>query len=185
MPAPLAPPIPVPPLRPALDADGPGLAALIAACFAEYEGCLYVPAEFPELAAPAAHYASRGAELWVMEAGEDVGEDAGQGIIGSVAITPAPTLGACEITKVYLDARWRGGGAGEALIAHATARASALGLPDLVLWTDTRFSRAHRFYEKHGFLRRPVVRYLADASRSWEYRYERRGARALPELPRA
>ncbi len=167
----------LPPLRPVTDADSAGLARLIAACFAEYDGCLYEPAEFPELVAPAAHYAARGAELWVMAAEGRIAQ--GNRILGSVAITPVPAQGACEITKVYLDAALRGSGAGEALMAQASARAVAFGLPDLVLWTDTRFTRAHRFYEKLGFVKRPVIRYLADVSASWEYRYERRGAPAV------
>ncbi|MGL4727843.1 MAG: GNAT family N-acetyltransferase [Bosea sp. (in: a-proteobacteria)] len=155
-----------PPLRPVTDADGAGLARLIAACFAEYEGCFYEPAEFPELIAPATHYTARGAELWVM------GD--GLRILASVAITPVANQRACEITKVYLDAGLRGSGAGEALMAHASARAASLGWPDMVLWTDTRFARAHRFYEKLGFMKCPVIRYLADVSASWEYRYEKR-----------
>jgi putative acetyltransferase len=55
-----------------------------------------------------------------------------------------------------------------------------MGLPDLVLWSDTRFARAHRFYERLGFERVPVVRYLADVSASWEYRYERRSGVSAP-----
>jgi putative acetyltransferase len=160
------------PLLPATDADGEGLARLIAACFAEYEGCLYEPAEFPELAAPATHYSARGTELWV---------SGGNGrILASVAITPVPCQRACEITKVYLEAGLRGTGKGEALLAHAAVRAEAMGLPDLVLWSDTRFARAHRFYERLGFERVPVVRYLADVSASWEYRYERRSGVSAP-----
>jgi putative acetyltransferase len=162
----------LPALRPAADSDGEGLARLIADCFAEYEGCLYEPSEFPELVAPATHYAARGAELWV--------SGKGARILASVAITPVPSQRACEITKVYLESGLRGTGAGEALMLHAAARAAALGLPDLVLWSDTRFSRAHRFYERLGFLRKPVIRYLADVSASWEHRYERRVAKARP-----
>jgi putative acetyltransferase len=153
-------------LRPVMDADGPAIAALIAACFAEYDGCFYSPAEFPELVHPALHYAAKAAELWVLEDGVR--------LVGTVAVTPVPEQQACEITKVYLAASHRGSGAGPALMAHASQRAAAMGHADLVLWTDTRFQRAHRFYEKLGFVRLPVRRYLADVSHSWEYRCERR-----------
>jgi putative acetyltransferase len=164
-------------LRPATDADGEGLARLIAACFAEYEGCLYEPLEFPELSTPATHYAARGAEIWLSgEKGR---------ILASVAITPIPSQQACEITKVYLEARLRGTGAGEALMTHAALRAEALGFPDLVLWSDTRFARAHRFYERLGFRRVPVIRYLSDVSASWEYRYERRASSLPPQAQRS
>ncbi len=155
-------------LRPVRDADGPVIAGLIAACFAEYEGCLYDPAEFPELLSPARHYAAKRAELWVMEDGA--------ALVGTVAITPVTDQDACEISKVYLAASHRGSGAALQLMTHANQRAAVMGHDDLVLWSDTRFTRAHRFYEKLGFVRQRVARYLADVSRTWEYRYERRGA---------
>ena len=41
----------------------------------------------------------------------------------------------------------------------------------LKLWTDTRFLSGHRFYEKLGFVRQPVVRFLADATDCWEFAY--------------
>ena len=49
------------------------------------------------------------------------------------------------------------------------ALARAGGAREIVLWSDTRFERGHRFYEKLGFVREPVERYLADASESWEF----------------
>ena len=55
-------------IRPAVDADGPALADLIRAVFAEYEDCPFVAEEFPELARPATHYgAGKGGVLWVAE----------------------------------------------------------------------------------------------------------------------
>lgn len=155
-------------IRPAGNGDGPALARLIAACFAEHEGCLYEASEFPELVAPASHYAARGADFHILLA-----ESA---LVGSVAITPVPEQSACEITKFYLEAAHRGSGAALALMQEATQSAMRMGLADLVLWTDMRFTRAHHFYEKHGFVRQPVIRRLADVSHSWEYRYHRRGA---------
>ena len=155
-------------IRPVRDDDGPALARLIASCFAEYEGCLYDAAEFPELVAPASSYAEKQAELWVMMAGDE--------LVGSVAITPIAEHHASEISKVYLDANHRGNGAALELMQRASVCAARLALPDLVLWTDTRFTRAHRFYEKLGFVRMPMIRRLHDVSQSWEYRYERREA---------
>jgi GNAT superfamily N-acetyltransferase len=40
-----------------------------------------------------------------------------------------------------------------------------------VLWTDTRFEAAHRFYEKRGFVRQGSIRILDDISNSLEFRY--------------
>jgi GNAT superfamily N-acetyltransferase len=40
-----------------------------------------------------------------------------------------------------------------------------------VLWTDTRFHRAHRFYEKHFYVRAGAIRALHDIANTIEYRY--------------
>lgn len=49
----------------------------------------------------------------------------------------------------------------------------ARGAERLALWTDTRFARAHRFYERRGYLRHGSIRILDDLSNSLEFRYAR------------
>lgn len=75
--------------------------------------------------------------------------------------------------KVYVDGAARGSGLAQRLYAQGEALARGLGASSIVLWTDTRFARGHRFYEKLGFVRQPVTRYLADASASWEFCYRK------------
>jgi putative acetyltransferase len=152
-------------IRPARDDDGPALAALIARSFADYPGCLFIDAEFPELAAPASHYAARGGRLFVAERNG--------AIIGSLAATPTLVPGLAELFKVYVDRAARGSGLAQRLYAQGETLARGLGASGIVLWTDTRFVRGHRFYEKLGFVRQPVTRYLADASASWEFCYRK------------
>ncbi|MBS1183389.1 MAG: acetyltransferase family protein [Proteobacteria bacterium] len=150
-------------IRPAVDADGGGLARLIAAVFGEYEGCPFVDAEFPELAAPASHYATRGGRLFVAEQGDT--------IVGSFAVSSPDGDGVFEINKVYLDRRQRGSGLAQRLYRTALDEVSQRDGRTLKLWTDTRFLSGHRFYEKLGFVRQPVVRFLADATNCWEFAY--------------
>ena len=150
-------------IRPAVDADGPGIARLIAAVFAEYEGCPFVIAEFPELAAPAGHYQRRNGRLFVAEHGE--------AIVGSFAVSSPDGDGVFEINKVYLDRRQRGSGLAQRLYATAIEEVARRGGRTLKLCTDTRFLTGHRFYEKLGFVRQPVVRFLADATDGWEFAY--------------
>lgn len=152
-------------IRPATDGDGPALARLIATIFAEYPGCLFIDAEFPELAAPASHYAGRGGKLLVAERDGEV--------IGSLAVVMTEVTGLAELFKVYVAADARGSGLAHRLFGEGLAHAGAKGADALVLWTDTRFERGHAFYEKLGFRREPVTRYLADESASWEYCYRR------------
>jgi putative acetyltransferase len=154
----------LPALRPATNADGAPLAALIAACFGEYEGCLFEPSEFPELERPAEHYAALGARLWCVD-----GPDGA--IMGSISARPRPDQQAVEIGKVYVALSQRGSGLAQRLMAEAMAFAAASDARELLLWTDTRFTRAHAFYEKLGFVRWPGERALGDVSFTWEYHY--------------
>lgn len=155
-------------IRPATDGDGDAIAALIAAAFAEYEGCVFDrAAEFPELDAIASHFAARGGAIWVAEG-------AGS-ILGSMALAPAGDAdappGGLEIFKVYVARAARRRGIARALFDTALAAARAAGAPQIRLWTDTRFSDAHRFYERCGFTREGAPRECHDLSATWEYSY--------------
>lgn len=153
-------------IRPASDADGPALAGLIARIFCEYPGCLFLEAEFPELMAPASHYEQRGGRLFVA--------DGKHGLVGSLAAVMTGVPGRAELFKVYVAAEARGTGLAQRLFAAGRDLVRARGAREIVLWSDTRFLRGHRFYEKLGFSREPVMRYLADASASWEYAFRKR-----------
>ena len=64
-----------------------------------------------------------------------------------------------------------GTGIGHALLAVAEGHAIAAGAARLVLWSDTRFDRAHRFYEKRSYVRAGPIRVLQDISHSLEFAY--------------
>jgi GNAT superfamily N-acetyltransferase len=123
---------------------------------------LDVDGEMPELRALASHYAGRGGALWVAEASAR--------IIGMVATAPhdADTW---EISRVYTLPSTHGSGLGERLLVTAEARAREAGARRFVLWSDTRFDRAHRFYEKHSYVRHGPIRVLHDISHSLEFGY--------------
>lgn len=152
-------------IRPARDDDGTGLAELLQAVFAEYAGCLYADEEFPELAAPARHYHARGGGLWVMERHG--------AIAGCTAIVPKVFPGVWELSKVYLHANLRGSGAAQQLLQTAQHFAEARGATRIILYSDTRFTRGHGFYAKHGFIQMPGTRVLHDVSHSLEFGFAR------------
>lgn len=129
------------------------------------DGCLYVPAEFPELAAPASHYESRGGRMWVAERQGDV--------VGSIAMSAFRPPGIFELHKLYVDAAERGSGLAARLLALVTDAARERGGREIVLFSDTRFSRGHAFYGKHGFSSLPGVRLLHDVSRSLEFGFRK------------
>ena len=151
--------------RPATDTDGPSLARVIATVFVDYPNCHFVPKEFPELDAPASHYAARDGRLWIATLDSDV--------VGSFALARTADADVFELFKVYLLPRARGGGTARAMLREALAHARARGGRRLRLWTDTRFAEGHRFYERNGFVRLPGSRAVPDASDTWEFAYSR------------
>ena len=139
------------------------VAALIEACFNQYPGCLFTWDEFPELRAPASWAAGRGTEFWVVD-------DTADSIAGCIAATPDGGTGV-ELHKFYVAAPLRGAGLAQMLATKVFACAERVKASNIFLWTDTRFTRAHRFYEKMGFARQPETRHLGDVSDTTEFLY--------------
>jgi len=150
-------------IRPGRDADAAGLIALIAACWAPYPGCVMdVDGEMPELHALATYYDNHGGRLWVAE---------GDGVITGMIAAKPNGQGDWEICRVYVSPDRHGGGLGHTLLDMAESHAIVSGTTRLFLWSDTRFDRAHRFYEKRSYVRQGGVRVLDDKSNSLEFGY--------------
>ncbi|MEO3473419.1 GNAT family N-acetyltransferase [Roseomonas sp. CAU 1739] len=151
-------------LRDGLDSDADGFIALIGACWGEYPGCILdVDGEVPELRALATYFRDQGGRLWVAEQGGR--------IIGMIATRPLKEDAAWEICRMYVDGAARGSGLATRLLDTAESHARVSGAERMVLWTDTRFTRAHGFYEKLGYVRQGSIRILDDISNSLEFRY--------------
>jgi len=150
-------------IRPGRDSDADGFIAVIAACWAAYPGVILdVDGEMPELRGLATHYTAKGGALWTAESEGH--------LVGMVATVPRGA-GVWEVCRVYVSPSLHGAGLGHRLIEIAEAHAGAAGATRLVLWSDTRFDRAHRFYEKRGYVRHGPIRVLQDVSKSLEFAY--------------
>ncbi|WP_372072249.1 GNAT family N-acetyltransferase [Tistrella mobilis] len=173
---PLVTPLPVPVIRPLVDADADGLIALIDLCWSAYPGCvLDVDAELPELRHYASHVGARGGAAWVAVAGGDPAAPAtADTILASCAVMAAEgePVGHFELFKLYVSPRARRSGLARRMLVRAIEHARDAGSRHLMLWTDTRFTEGHAFYEAQGFTRGPLTRALHDLSRSVEYRYD-------------
>lgn len=153
-------------IRDARDADGEDLIALIEACWADYPGCvLDVDGELPELKAIASHHAARGGRFWVVPSGGRV--------IASVGMAPAVAGSGIELHKLYVHPTVQRRGLGERLALMVEDEARRMGAGFIELWSDTRFTRAHRLYERLGYRRGPRTRALHDLSNSVEYCYRK------------
>ncbi len=151
-------------LRPGRDADAQGFITLIGDCWADYPGCILdLEREEKPLFALASYYAAGGGALWTAEQDGKV--------VGMVATRPLGQDRAFEICRMYVAKAAHGSGLAQRLLAMAEAHAVAAGAERLVLWTDTRFDRAHRFYEKQSYVRQGAIRILDDLSKSLEFRY--------------
>ena len=152
-----------PALRAGRDEDADDFIALIGTCWAEYPGCVMdLDGEVPELRALASYYAGQGGALWAA--------DAGGRVVGMVGTKPLGD-GAWEICKMYAYPAQRGSGLAQALLAAAEGFARAQGAAVMKLWSDTRFDRAHRFYEKCSYVREGAIRVLDDLSHTLEFGY--------------
>ena len=163
-------------IRPGTDADADGFIRLIGDAWAEYPNCvLDVDAEVPELHALATHFGKAGGALWTAEANGAV--------VGMIATRPLRDDDeAWEIGRMYVAKSARGTGLAHALLDGAEAHAVARGAKRMVLWTDTRFEAAHRFYEKRGYVRAGSIRILDDISNSLEFRYAKPATGVVVEV---
>jgi putative acetyltransferase len=156
----------VPAVRTALDSDADDLIALVGSCFAEYEGCvLDTEHEMTHLLHVATHFAAAGGGAWVAGAPRSV--------VGSVACRPADDAGVLELQMLYVLAPWRRRGLGSRLVGVVEDEARRRGARFVELWSDTRFTDAHRLYLTLGYEQLPDVRELHDLSATREYRFRK------------
>ncbi|MBX6387470.1 MAG: GNAT family N-acetyltransferase [Frankia sp.] len=184
----------LPGLRRVRDDDGPELERLIGGIWAEYPGCvLDVDAEEPWMRAPASAYDGdaggrgyRGA-MWVVDAagagvGADGGADGGAGpagrLVACVAVRETAEPRRVELKSLYVAAAARRRGLGAALVWRVEREARRRGARFVDLWTDTRFTDAHRLYERLGYAATGQTRDLHDLSNTTEYYY----SKELPNL---
>ncbi|MHC4470836.1 MAG: GNAT family N-acetyltransferase [Planctomycetota bacterium] len=148
-------------LREATDGDSEGVIALVGRVFAEYPGCvLDVDGEEPELRSPASSFD----EFWVLEREGEIVGSVGLAVLDGDRV---------ELKKLYLDESVRGRGLARRLAERVEERARALGAGTIELWSDTRFTAAHGFYERLGYARTGRSRDLNDLSRTTEHHFEK------------
>jgi GNAT superfamily N-acetyltransferase len=151
-------------VEPADARDSPGVIRLIGRVFEEY-GFVFDPAqEVPDLLAFDRHYTPPGGGFFVVRHGGEV--------VGSAGVERLDATTA-ELHRLYLDASLRGRGLGRALGEAVLTWCRRHGAARLVLWSDTRFDRAHTLYERMGFTRTGERDLAGDINSSREFRYER------------
>lgn len=156
----------LPVIRAVRDGDRQDLFGLIAICYADYPGCFVDPHDdLPDLRAPGTSYDWTGGAFWAVE------DERGR-VCACVAVD-FPESGTAELHRLYVRPDQRGRGLGSRLVHRAELHARSKGASRIVLWSDTRFTTAHRLYTRLGYGRTEGQRQLADISQSAEYRFEK------------
>jgi putative acetyltransferase len=88
-------------------------------------------------------YAGADAGFWVAERDDE--------IAGTVAVRRKDS-GTCELKRLYVHPAQRGTGLGQRLYAHAETFARDAGYERIWLDSSRRFTKAHRLYERNGFV---------------------------------
>ncbi|HST95235.1 MAG TPA: GNAT family N-acetyltransferase [Microvirga sp.] len=153
-------------VRSAADADAQDLFGLLSLCFAEYPGCFVDPHDdLPDLRAPGSSFDRRGGAFWVV--------DDERGRVCACVAVDFPEAGAAELHRLYVRPDQRGRGLGAALVRKVEDHAREKGATRVFFWSDTRFTNAHRLYQRLGYARVDGQRDLGDISSSVEYRFEK------------
>ena len=158
--------LPLTAIRPAADTDAQDLFGLLSLCFAEYPGCFVDPhADLPDLLRPAASFAANGGAFWVV--------DDERGRVAACCAIDFPAPGMAELHRLYVRPDMRRIGLAQRFLEKAERFAIANGASVMVLWSDTRFETAHRFYKGNGYRQISTPRILNDISNSLEYFFEK------------
>lgn len=148
-------------IRPARAQDIDILTSIIKNTIESYGYIFEHEFELPDFISFEQFYATGDAELWVMEID---GELAGCGALKGKNSFP-------YLSRIYMDERFRGRGAGKAMVLHLMQRAVGIGFNEIELWSDTKFRTAHKLYERLGFRFTGRVRPLGDINNCFEYHY--------------
>jgi GNAT superfamily N-acetyltransferase len=152
-------------VRPVRDDDAQDLIGLITLCFAEYPGCFFDPhGDMPDIVRPAqSRLAQEGQFI--------VAEDA-RGRVAACIGVDFPDSATAELHRLYVRPDMRGKGLAKLLTLQMEDMARERGASRMILWSDTRFTKAHALYAGLGY-RRGVSRSLGDISLSREFFFEK------------
>lgn len=139
--------------RPSIPADIPAIHSLIGTIYREYGFALDLEGVDAHLVDPGDYCRNQGGEFWVVEDH------------GAIRATVGVLLrdGAGELKSLYVSKSLRRSGWGRKLTQRVIDFSHRAAKVRMILWSDSRFIEAHRFYKRLGFVR-TGERTLADES---------------------
>lgn len=152
-------------IRLAARTDQPQIVRLIADIFREYGETICLDNCDSDLLDLERNFTTPGGCFWVLEE---------QGRVrGTVAVTPAQETavdppGHCLLKRLYLHPSLRGAAWGRELMQTAVDWARQHGFQRMEFWSDSRFARAHNFYQKFGCQMTGQSRVMHDSYEPYE-----------------
>ena len=129
----------------ATNANQSQIVALIDTCYQEYGDTIVLEGDDSDLLDIERNYRGKLGEFIAIQ-------DEDGSVVGTHAVVPLDLQsGLCTFRRLYLQNDLRGTGLGTASMLSAIHWARDAGFKRVEFWSDTRFERAHRFFEKLGF----------------------------------
>ncbi len=153
-------------LRPASDFDGADIACLIDRVYREHGDRLAARRGDRDLLTVEESYWQKGGAFVVLER-RHKWINAGE-IIGTAGMMPLSCVGAAALRRFYVDAAFRENGAGQFLMRWAIDWAQIRGFERLEFWSDSRFAKGHRFFERIGLEKLPDEREMNDGVKPYQ-----------------
>ena len=157
-------------IRLANNLDSAGVIKLIDSVLGEYDDAVCLDGAEADLIDIEQSFS--GGAFWVLE---DESNGAIVGTHAAMETTPAapqlsgsPTRRVCVFKRLYLAKRFRGTQWGFRLMQNNIDWAKEQGMDRIEFWSDTRFERAHRFFERFGFQKSGDVRTMEDSHLTYQ-----------------
>jgi putative acetyltransferase len=142
-------------IRLATNNDSRQIIDLIDSVYREYDDAVNLQGAEADLLDLQQHYFDKRGAFWVLE-------DEGRVLGTHAALRNADDPSICNFKRLYLNPNLRGTPWSQALMQLTIDWARAQGCRRVEFWSDTRFSRAHRFFDKFGFQKTGQVREMHD-----------------------
>lgn len=147
--------------------DRDAVVRVVRTVFEEYEFTWDDSDYFSDIRDPQTHYIEAGGMFWVARA-EGVDNLQRGHVVGCVGLSTHEGFG--ELHRMYLYREYRGRGIGRRLLDTGIDHLKSCGIRRMLLWSDVKFTDAHRLYERNGF-KRIGERICDDPDANREYGY--------------
>lgn len=143
-------------LRSATNQDFDSIYEIIAAAYIKFGDRVWLDGYDSDLLDIEKYYSAIGGAFVVLE-------NKGQ-LIGMHAVHPVDrNTGLVTFRRLYVRPEYHGREAGKILFQWAIDWAHANDFKRVEFWSDTRFARAHNFFEKFGFAKTGKIQHMKDA----------------------